>query len=311
MKQCPQQVTTVAEATYRAAVEGLRKMGEIPFTTLIMRYDAARDEVDQVQTVEVYNLDTADKKDSAAQKLREFIQINNANCVVMIADAWVNPRESVGPYRENPQRKEAVFASVEIDGLGRWSGTRVYTHIGTQVFIEREMPTLEEDPNPNPQGRFVFFRKNRDEENQFGNLPVIVFKPDVLPKAEHDKMLADEGVQRVAYVQDASASELAAAVRNAGCPVAVMHVEVRDGFAHGHLCGIQPVRPRKVDGQMVVMAAHPGTGNPIAADELAGALEEHGGAKVVVEIDGHPHRLYSVLVGNGHTVITLNGRIDR
>lgn len=61
--------------------------------------------------------------------------------------------------------------------------------------------------------------------------PVVVFKPDILPDDEHDKQLADNGLRRVAFVQDASASELAVAIRDAGCPVTVQGLELRDGLA--------------------------------------------------------------------------------
>jgi hypothetical protein len=299
MMKCPDSIIAHVRGPYYDAVKELREHGEIPCMFLTMKYDPARDEVDQVQTVAVYDLDTADKKDSAAQTIQEFIQTNHANCVVMIADAWKAPAGSKGPPREDPQRKEVLAVHIELDAIGKWGCAREYTRIGKQAFIESAMPEIKEILEPD-WGRFVFFKSSR----------AVVFNPEVLSQEEHDKELADDGVRRVAYAQNASASELAAAIREAGCPVAVTYVELRDGLAYGHLCGIQPVRPQKVDGHVVVMAAHPGTGNPIACDELAGALEEHGDAKVVVEIDGHPYRLYSVLVGNGRAVIVLNGRID-
>src|ERR1017187_1619916 len=71
MMKCPDSIIAHVRRPYYDAVKELREHGEIPCMFLTMKYDPARDEVDQVQTVAVYDLDTADKKDSAAQTIQE------------------------------------------------------------------------------------------------------------------------------------------------------------------------------------------------------------------------------------------------
>jgi hypothetical protein len=296
MMKCPDSIIAHVRGPYHAAVDELRENGEIPCIILTMKYVPACDEVDQVQTVAVYNLDTADKKDSAAQKLRELIKTNNANAVVVIADGYVTPRESVGTTRGNTQSEEVVAVHIEVDGMGHWGCARKYSRIGKQIFIESEMPEINAIPDPD-QGRFVFFKSSR----------AIIFKPEFLPDAEREKVLADSGVRRVAYVQDASASELAAAIRRAGCPVVVQGMELRDGLAHGWICWIQHVLMN--DQSVVEIVANSDTGTPIAANQLANDLDLHGDAKVVLVIESHPHRLYSVCVKGGVSAIIHNGRI--
>jgi hypothetical protein len=170
MKTCPDSIIARVRSAYHAAIKELRAPHGLPCKFLVMKYETTSGEVAESQPVVFDDFDDDAQKDLAAQAIRQLIKANNANCVVLIMDTylWLAPVGSA-PC-EPPQRKEAVFVHIEIEGLGNWGCFREYIRIGKQAFIQSEMPVLHE-ADANPESRFVFFKNNGGGTEQLGELP--------------------------------------------------------------------------------------------------------------------------------------------
>jgi hypothetical protein len=155
-KTCPGSIVAAAAEAYRLTVQELREHGESPIQFLLMKYDPASESAQRLTTV-LGVPESVPEKEKTAREIRHLIRAHGANCLVMVSDVWLAPTESVGPPREHPNRREAIFVQIEVEDLGRWCCTRQYTRIARQVFVESEMPALEDHSKADPRGRFVFF----------------------------------------------------------------------------------------------------------------------------------------------------------
>ena len=140
-----------------------------------------------------------------------------------------------------------------------------------------------------------------------------------IPHGRLDFLLGPVGVTaggvvsgcRVAHVNDATASRLADAVLRAGQPVLVLgtYGACTAGWT-GSITGVAADDRNR----MVVISAKRNQNaiaeKMVAAKFLAGLLQEHGDASVLVAVDGQPYRMYSVMCCGGTTAIILGAPVN-
>src|SRR5579862_7628197 len=309
LTKCPGPVVVAVARAYRDAVEELREFGGTSCRFALMNYDPGHGAVSGLRHVFFEGLNSGHEKDTAAQEIRRLIRIQGANCVAFVSDAWSAPSNCGGPPRNHPQRKEVIAIQIEIENIGRWGGARAYTRIGRQVFVENEMPTLDHHTEQPSEGRFVFFGR---PTTQVASETEIFFPvSEILPDDQHDRMLAEGGTRRVAFVRDISARELAVVIRTVGFPVEVMHCRIQGDHVHGRVVSIERVEARRIGNQAVtVLVGNVSIRKPIPARQLADDLARHEGEGVVLQVGQDCYHLYSVVTNRGVTCITHGSEID-
>jgi hypothetical protein len=119
-----------------------------------------------------------------------------------------------------------------------------------------------------------------------------------------DAVLAAHNITRIAYLDDGVAADgLAKMIRDAGGPVACggpVDTSPED------ILWIEKVVTMPSNGKVAGICAKTGVGGPVTADWLADGLEPHGNAAVVLMLDNHPYRPFSLLKLPGGRLVIVN-----